>query len=130
VGERGREGVKVDYALEDNDDAREMLRVVLAREGHNVYEAADGPTGIDVAASVVPDVALIDIGLPHVDGYETARRIRAGRDGTWILLIAVTGYRGQAEDRQRAFAAGFDSHLTKPVSVEQVAAVIDQRMPR
>lgn len=115
--------------IEDNDDAREMLRVVLAREGHDVYEAADGPTGIDVAASVVPDVALIDIGLPHVDGYETARRIRAGRSGTAILLIAVTGY-GQAEDRQRALAAGFDTHLTKPVSVEQVAAAIDQRMPR
>jgi CheY-like chemotaxis protein len=110
--------------VEDNDDAREMLRIALALRGYDVHGAADGQTGIDLAAAIVPDVALIDIGLPHLDGYETARRIRAGARGASILLVAVTGY-GQAEDRQRALDAGFDAHITKPVAPEQLAAVID-----
>lgn len=70
-----------------------------------------------------PDVGLIDIGLPGVDGYEVARRLRATDDGKRMLLVALTGY-GQPEDRRRARAAGFDAHLTKPVLPEQLAEVL------
>ena len=99
--------------VEDNDDARDMLRHLLEQAGHEVYEAADGLTGLDRALALEPDAAVIDIGLPGLDGYEVARRIRAaGRADT--LLVAVTGY-GQAGDRQRSAEAGFDAHLTKPV---------------
>jgi CheY-like chemotaxis protein/two-component sensor histidine kinase len=114
--------------VEDNDDVRAMLRSALALAGHEILEAADGLVGIEQAAASRPDVALIDLGLPHLDGYETARRIRA-RVGAPMMLIALTGY-GQAEDRERALAAGFDAHLTKPVSIEDLTAIIDGRIPR
>ncbi len=109
--------------VEDNDDAREMLRVQLTQDGHEVHEAADGPTAVEMAAAHVPDVALIDIGLPGLDGYEVARRIRAGTGGKSIFLVAMTGY-GQLDDRRRAFEAGFDAHATKPVLVERLAELI------
>jgi signal transduction histidine kinase/CheY-like chemotaxis protein len=111
--------------IEDNADAREVLRLQLALEGHDVHEAADGQTGIDVMPSVAPDVVLVDVGLPGLDGYEVARRIRAGKVGKSVFLIALTGY-GQTEDRLRALDAGFDAHLTKPASPEQLAAVITE----
>jgi CheY-like chemotaxis protein len=99
--------------VEDNDDAREMLRHLLERTGHEVHEAPDGLTGLDRALALRPDAAVIDIGLPGLDGYQVARRVRAAGLAD-ILLIAVTGY-GQAGDRQRSGEAGFDAHLTKPV---------------
>ncbi len=109
--------------IEDNEDAREMFRLQLVLQGHEVHEAADGQAGVEVAASVTPDIAFVDLGLPGLDGYEVARRIRAGKRGNSIVLIALTGY-GQAEDRARALDAGFDGHLTKPISPERLAAVI------
>jgi two-component system CheB/CheR fusion protein len=87
-----------------------------------VYEAADGLTGVDRALALRPDAAVIDIGLPGLDGYEVARRVRAG-GRTRVLLIAVTGY-GQAGDRQRSSAAGFDAHLTKPVDPVALEALL------
>ena len=115
--------------IEDNADAREMLRAQLTLEGHDLHEAADGDAGVSLATSLVPDVALIDVGLPLVDGYEVARRIRATAAGKSILLIAITGY-GQAEDRRRALEAGFDAHLTKPVLPERLAeALAGSRRP-
>jgi CheY-like chemotaxis protein len=99
--------------VEDNDDARRMLRHLLERSGHEVHEAADGRAGLEQTLSLRPDAAVVDIGLPGLDGYEVARRVRAaGHAG--VLLIAVTGY-GQPGDRQRSGEAGFDAHLTKPV---------------
>jgi CheY-like chemotaxis protein len=99
--------------VEDNDDARTMLRHLLERSGHEVHEAADGLTGLDRALWLEIDAAVVDIGLPEMDGYEVARRVRAaGRAG--VLLVAITGY-GQVSDRQRSSEAGFDAHLTKPV---------------
>ena len=85
---------------------RDMLRQLLENAGHEVHDVGDGPQGVDAALRLEPDVALIDVGLPELDGYEVARRIRAGtrRD---MLLVALTGY-GLAEDRERALAAGFD----------------------
>jgi signal transduction histidine kinase len=109
--------------VEDNDDTRQMLHEVLAFSGHDVREARDGATGLALAAEAQPDVALIDIGLPDVDGYEVARRLRATPGGRRIGLIAITGY-GQAEDQRRAYDAGFDAHLTKPVAPERLKQVI------
>lgn len=104
--------------VEDNDDAREMLREVLAMAGHSVGEAANGATGVDLARDVAPDLAIIDIGLPDIDGYEVARRVRA-QSTRPISLIALTGF-GQPEDLRRAREAGFDLHLVKPVTVERL----------
>jgi signal transduction histidine kinase/CheY-like chemotaxis protein len=109
--------------VEDNADAREMLRLGLTLQGHEVYEAGDGKTAVELAAEVRPDVALIDIGLPGFDGYEVARRIRATQEGKSILLVAMTGY-GQADDRRRALDAGFDAHATKPVLSEELGRLI------
>ncbi len=108
--------------VEDSDDAREMLRYVLERAGHEVHDAADGATGLARALSLRPDVAVVDVGLPGLDGYELARRIRAsGRSD--MCLIAVSGY-GQSEARQRGLEAGFDAYLTKPIAPDRLTEVI------
>ena len=109
--------------VEDNDDARHMLHAALAFSGHEVREARDGTSGLALAAEEHPDVALIDIGLPDLDGYEVARRLRAAPGGRRMGLIAITGY-GQAEDQRRAYEAGFDAHLTKPVAPERLRQVM------
>ena len=111
--------------IEDNEDAREMLRNLLHILGHEVHEACDGASGIEEARRLRPDAALIDIGLPGIDGYEVARRIRADAPGT--RLVAVTGY-GQPEDRERALAAGFDVHLVKPVDPDQLQRLLAARV--
>jgi two-component system CheB/CheR fusion protein len=100
--------------VEDNSDAREMLCMALEAAGHVVEEAEDGPTGLARLASFRPDVALIDVGLPGLDGYAVARIARSRADTRAIRLVALTGY-GQSEDRARALSAGFDRHVTKPV---------------
>jgi PAS domain S-box-containing protein len=100
--------------VEDNADARDMLLALLSLERHDVVTASDGPAGVDAALRERPDVALIDIGLPGLSGYEVARRIRATESGRSIKLIALTGY-GQSEDMRQAREAGFDLHLVKPV---------------
>jgi PAS domain S-box-containing protein len=108
--------------IEDNDDARETLRVLLEREGHRVAVAPDGPSGLARAEADPPDIVLIDIGLPGLDGYEVARRIRSRR-GAGPVLVAVSGY-GRADDRRRSAEAGFDAHLTKPVDPEHLVQVL------
>jgi diguanylate cyclase len=107
--------------VEDSDDARLSLQKVLEQHGHTVYTAADGPGGLDVIARLRPDVAFIDIGLPGLDGYALAKRVRA--TGLRTQLVALTGY-GLAEDRTQALAAGFDAHLTKPPSLERLLALV------
>ena len=111
--------------IEDNEDSRDMLRQLLENAGHEVHDAGDGPQGVDAALRLEPDVALIDVGLPELDGYEVARRIRSGtrRD---MLLVALTGY-GLAEDRERALAAGFDLHLVKPIDFDKLFDVLATR---
>ena len=99
--------------IEDNADARDALRVLLELEGHAVDAAEEGHAALDLAHARDPDVALVDIGLPGMDGFEVARRLRA-RDARRPVLIALTGY-GQPEDRRRATEAGFDEMLVKPV---------------
>jgi CheY-like chemotaxis protein len=109
--------------IEDQPDARESLVLALQLAGHEVFEAADGPSGIEIASRVKPDVAIVDIGLPGCDGYEVARQLRRGRDGRTTFLIALTGY-GQPDDRRRAAEAGFDLHLTKPVDPDRLNALV------
>jgi len=108
--------------IEDNDDARQSLRALLEHEGHRVAETADGTSGLNRDETMRPDIVLIDIGLPGLDGYEVARRIRARR-GTNPILVAITGY-GQIDDQRRSLAAGFDAHLTKPVSPDQLTGLL------
>ena len=115
--------------VEDNDDAREMLRTMLELGGHQTYEAADGLEGLRLAAELTPQVALIDLGLPGLDGLELARRIRAIPGAHAIELVALTGY-GQKEDRQRSEAAGFDQHVVKPVDPESLGKVLARVAPR
>jgi CheY-like chemotaxis protein len=107
--------------VEDNADERQLLRDLLGLAGHEVHEAADGPSGLDAALRLRPEIALIDIGLPGLDGYELARRVRAKQAP--IGLIAVTGY-GLPEDRRRAAEAGFDAHFVKPADPDSLTALI------
>ena len=108
--------------VDDDAVSRTMLARMLEQEGHRVDEADDGATGLARAEATHPDIVLIDIGLPVVDGYEVARRIRSRR-GAAPILVAITGY-GQADDRRRSLEAGFDAHLTKPVSPDHLADVL------
>jgi len=100
--------------VDDNSDATEMLSGLLTTSGHTVETAADGQQALDLLETFDADVALLDIGLPVMDGLELARRIRARKGANAPLLVAVTGY-GQAEDVARSRAAGFAHHLVKPV---------------
>ncbi len=109
--------------IEDNRDAREIMRELLVLGGHTVFEAEDGPGGVEAALRLRPDLVLIDIGLPGLDGYEVARRIRAGADGFGMALVAISGY-GQSDDRQRSRAAGIDAHLVKPIDSEKLAKAL------
>ncbi|MFP5288709.1 MAG: ATP-binding protein [Thermoanaerobaculia bacterium] len=119
--------------VEDNHDGRESLRDLLEIWGHEVETAANGPDGVEAALTSLPDVALIDIGLPGLDGNEVAQRIRAALDGDRMALIAMTGY-GQPEDRRRALQAGFDAYLVKPVDPDELAGTLQElgrsRRPR
>jgi len=108
--------------VDDNTDSAETMAEMLKLWGHEVQMAFDGPGALEAARAQMPDAVLLDVGLPVMDGYETARRLRQeGLGGK--LLVAVTGY-GAAEDRRRAAEAGFDSHLTKPVSPEALRAIL------
>lgn len=108
--------------VEDNADARESLRGLLELSGHDVYEADDGQAAVRAALALRPEVALIDIGLPGIDGHEVARRIRTNAICNETVLIALTGY-AQREDRQRSENAGFQ-HLVKSVNLNQLTQLI------
>ncbi len=120
---RGRVRVRNVLIIEDNDDARETLRLLLESLGHQVSDAGDGRDGVALALRTRPDVVLVDLGLPGIDGYQVARSIRASGLGQAVRLIAVTGY-GQTEDRERSAEAGFDAHLVKPVSPAALSGVL------
>jgi len=114
--------------VEDNDDAREALRMLLEMDGHVVEAAAEGTQALEITRANDPDLALVDIGLPGIDGYEVARRLRATERGRSMLLVALTGY-GQADDRRRALDAGCDLHVTKPVFPERLAETLAAARP-
>ena len=110
--------------VEDNRDARTTLRMLLSMAyGYDVYEAEDGASAIDLALELRPHAALIDIGLPGMNGFEVARRLRSELARDQIFLVALTGY-GADEDRMRTEQAGFDLHLVKPVDTTKLAEIL------
>jgi CheY-like chemotaxis protein len=108
--------------VEDNADIRETVRMLATLWGHELATAADGPSGVELVLKNRPDVALIDIGLPGMNGYDVARAIRREAQDN-MRLVAVTGY-GQPADRERAAQAGFDSHLLKPIAPEALKELL------
>lgn len=110
--------------IEDNEDARHTLAAALKLDGHQVHEAADGITGIAALSRVNPDVAVVDIGLPGVDGYKVAETLRGAPEHDSMVLIALTGY-GQADSLRRAREAGFDEYVTKPIAPERLVRLMD-----
>jgi len=109
--------------VEDNEDGRETLAMMLRVNGHHVGEADSGPGGLASMKSLHPDIAIIDIGLPGFDGYEVARRTRASPDISATRLVALTGY-GQEDDRRNARAAGFDWFLVKPADMGALEEIL------
>lgn len=112
--------------VDDNEDAREGLYLLLAYEGHEVETSENASGALDKLRTFQPEIALIDIGLPGVDGYALARMARQTPEARGTRLVAVTGY-GRAEDRQKALAAGFDVHMTKPVDPDRLSALLNER---
>jgi CheY-like chemotaxis protein len=100
--------------VDDNLDAVETLAMLLALWGHDVRSAGDGPTAVETAVAHRPDVVLLDISLPGMNGYEVAERLRARPELAETVLVAMTGH-GQAEDKKQTLRAGFSLHLVKPV---------------
>lgn len=111
--------------VEDNEDIRVTLRDLLEFEGHEVSEAADGRAGAEMILQQRPNVALVDIGLPGMDGYQVAQHVRRGLPGSAMHLVALTGY-GGADVARKAREAGFDAHLTKPVKVEELFRLLGE----
>jgi signal transduction histidine kinase/ActR/RegA family two-component response regulator len=109
--------------VEDNADTAESLTMFLELLGHRVRAAYDGVAALDAARANVPDVMLVDIGLPGMDGYEVARRVRRDPDLKQVVLVALTGY-GQEEVKHQAMAAGFDYHLVKPVNPDALHGLV------
>ncbi|HJZ59459.1 MAG TPA: response regulator [Gemmataceae bacterium] len=109
--------------VDDNVDGAESLATLLRLAGHDVRLAHTGPDAVEMAAASRPDAVLLDIGLPGLDGYEVARRLRAGSATRNAVLVAVTGY-GRDEDRQLSRAAGFDHHLVKPVDLATLQRIL------
>ena len=114
--------------IEDNRDGRETLQALLEHHGCRVEVAEDGLQGVDKALAWRPDVAVVDIGLPRLDGYQVAERIRSAL-GSSIFLITLTSY-GRAEDRARAAAAGFDVHLVKPADPQDLCDWLEKLAAR
>jgi len=106
-----------------------MYMMVLEAEGHQVFQAEDGLGAVEMFRSVRPDVAVIDIGLPRMDGYEVAKQIRKEAGGQDVTLIALTGY-GFPEDRERSRAAGFDQHLVKPAMPDDLKREMEEATKR
>jgi signal transduction histidine kinase/ActR/RegA family two-component response regulator len=117
------EGARRVLLVEDSADVRRMLRLRLELDGHEVHEAEDGITGLAEALSLQPDVAVIDIGLPGLDGWELVRQLRTTQAGRRMILVAISGY-GQLEDQQLSREAGFDVHLVKPVDLDTLTEAI------
>jgi CheY-like chemotaxis protein len=108
---------------DDNADAAASLGTLLRLMGHEVHTVADGAQAVEAASTLAPDVALLDIGMPNLNGYEAARAIRQLQGGKAMLLVALTGW-GQDEDKRQAREAGFDHHLTKPADPNALAKIL------
>ena len=113
--------------MDDNQDAANSLLLLLRFEGHTVESVYSAEDALERAQTFAPQIILLDIGLPGMDGYEVARRVRAA--GNTARLVALTGY-GQAEDIERARAAGFSSHFVKPVDLQLLRRQISEPAPQ
>jgi signal transduction histidine kinase len=115
--------------VDDNVDAARLMADALEEVGHDTRVAFDGPAALEAAQAFQPDAALLDLGLPLMDGYELAQQLTAAQADRPPILIAVTGY-GQASDQERTRAAGFDAHVVKPVDLPQLTAMLDRMLSR
>ena len=122
-GATPRAGCRI-LVVDDNRDAAEATKVLLELGGHEVKMVGDGSEALASAPVFAPDVVLLDIGLPMMDGYQVAQRLREVAQTRASCLIALTGY-GQPADRERARVAGFDHHLTKPADPDALLALVD-----
>jgi len=109
--------------VDDNQDSAESLAMLLRLLGHEVSTAHDGPSALSSANRHRPEIVLMDIGSPGMNGYDVAREIRASPDLNAMRLIAITGY-GQDGDRRRALDAGFDDHVVKPVQLDTLTELM------
>lgn len=125
IGKGSTEALRI-LVVEDNEDIAAMMGFALEDAGNQVEVVHDGFDAVEKAASFKPDVILLDIGLPGLDGYEVARRLRTELKMTDCLLVAITGY-GQERDKARAQAAGFNEHLVKPVELEKLEPILEKR---
>lgn len=114
--------------VEDNKDVRDLLRLRLKKLGHEVLDAPDGEEGLKVVLRERPDLALVDLGLPGMDGFQVAKGVRE-QLGADVVLVAVSGF-GQPEDKRRALEAGFDEHITKPADVKDIENLLKRFPPR
>jgi CheY-like chemotaxis protein len=115
--------------VDDNQDAARMLHLLVEDFGSEARTAADGLEAIEIAADYLPDIVLMDLGMPRMNGYEAAGHIRSQSWGKDMILVALTGW-GQEKDRQRIMQAGFDRHLVKPASLEQLRELLAGRTDR
>jgi CheY-like chemotaxis protein len=113
--------------VDDNGDAAALLAVLLRLEGHEVQTAANGSEAVDIAEQFRPEIVLMDLDMPGVDGLEASRRIRARPWGNTVLIAALTGW-GREVDRLRAREAGVDLHFLKPVDTESLMAALSQSL--
>jgi CheY-like chemotaxis protein len=109
--------------VEDDADTADSLAILLRLEGHDVRLARNGPAALALAGTCKPDMVLLDIGLPGMDGYEVANRLKAMKGGEALFIIAITGY-GQASDRRRSTEAGIDLHMVKPADPNVLLRVL------
>jgi len=111
--------------VEDQDDAREVMCYLLAMKGHDVKGAADGQTALDLITTDRPDIVFVDIGLPVLNGYEVAKKVRSNPALDHVVLVALTGY-GQKDDVQVARTSGFDEHVAKPADPDAIDVILDK----
>lgn len=111
---------------DDNHDIVDSLSMLLEIDGHKVYPTYDGVGAIRLAKALKPDFLLLDIAMPHINGYDVARQIRSRSWGSDMQIVAITG-RGLPEDRKRAMHAGFDFHLTKPIALDVLSGILAAR---
>jgi len=111
--------------VEDTDDLRELMVELLNERGYEAHGAGSGLEGVERIVALTADIALVDVGLPDIDGYEVARRIRSDANIKQPCLVALTGYGGPAE-RERSRNAGFDRHLTKPVDLQVLTQTLQE----
>ena len=127
IGPNSSGGRRV-LVVDDNKDGAKTLGMFLKLHGHEIATAFSGPLALETAQTFKPEVVLLDIGLPGMDGYEVARRLRADPEAAGVVLIALTGW-GSESDKQKSNEAGFDLHLTKPVDVKEVQGILARLTP-